>query len=123
MINLSHGALRNLTTPAELRSEGDILDRHFLQLKSHVINDHHRVDESSFDGRRVARGVLLGMGWFVGLITPKSQGRTKNVYVYLVHLEADQSVRSMNLLSAAYRTENGAAVGAWVFLEPNDASR
>ena len=79
--------------------------------------------ESSFDGRRVARGVLLGMGWFVGLITPKSQGRTKNVCVYLVHLEADQSVRSMNLLSAAYRTENGAAVGAWVFLEPNDASR
>ena len=58
--------------------------------------------ESSFDGRRVARGVLLGMGWFVGLITPKSQGRTKNVYVYFVHLEADQSVRSMNLLLAAY---------------------
>ena len=38
-------------------------------------------------------------------------------------LEADQSVRSMNLLLAAYSTENGAAVGAWVFLEPNDASR
>ena len=125
MINLSHGALRNLTTPAELRSEGDILDRHFLQLKSHVINDHHRVDDSSFEGRSVARGVLVrrGIGLFVGLITPNRQGRAKNVYVYRVHLEADQSVRSMNLLLAAYRTENGASVGAWVFLEPNDAGR
>ena len=125
VIDLSHGALRNLTTPAELRSEGDILDRHFLQLKLHVINDHHRVADSSFGGCRVARGVLLrrGMGWFVGLITPKSQGREKNVYVYRVHLEADQGVRSMNLLLDAYGTENSAAVGSWVFLEPNDAGR
>ena len=73
----------------------------------------------------MARGVLVrrGMGWFVGLITPKSQGRAKNVYVYRVHLEADQSVRSMNLLLAAYSTVNGAPVGAWGFLEPNDADR
>ena len=71
-MNLSHDSLKELTALAELKSEGGIVDRHFLQLKSHVINDHHRVDESSFDGRRVARGVLLGMGWFVGLITPKS---------------------------------------------------
>ena len=125
MVNLSHGALRNLTTPAELRSEGDIFDRHFLQLKSHVINDHHRVDDSSFEGRRVARGVLVrrGMWWFVGLITPKSQGRAKNVYVYRVHLEADQSVRIMNLLLAAYSTKNEPAVGACFFLEPNDTGR
>ena len=124
MINLSHGALMKLATLAELRSEGDILDRHFLQLKSHIINIHHRVDDSIFEGRRVARGVLVrrGIGLFVGLITPNRQGRAKNVYVYRVHLEADQSVRSMNLFSA-HSTENGASVGAWVFLEPNDAGR
>ena len=114
-----------LATLAELRSEGDMLDRHCLQLKSHIINIHHRVDDSIFEGRRVARGVLVrrGMWWFVGLITPKSQGRAKNVYVYRVHLEADQSVRIMNLLLAAYSTKNEPAVGACFFLEPNDTGR
>ena len=41
----------------------------------------------------VKRGVLvrLGMGWFGGLITRKSQERTKDLYdYYCVHLEADK---------------------------------
>ena len=33
-----------LTALAESKSEGGILGQHFLQLKSHVINDHCRVD-------------------------------------------------------------------------------
>ena len=32
--------------------------------------------------------VRLGMGWFGGLITRKSQEWTKDVYGYRVHLEA-----------------------------------
>ena len=37
-----------------------------------------------------------------------------------VHLEEDQSVRSMKLPLGAYSTETNAAVGAWVLLERND---
>ena len=51
------------------------------------------------------------MGWFGGLITRKSQERTKELYDYRVHLE-DQSVRSMKLPLGAYSTETSAAVGA-----------
>ena len=86
---------------AELKSEGGILDRHFLQLNSHVINHRRRVDDSSLERLRMIRGVLarLGMGWFGGLITRKSQERTKDLYdyyillivqEYCVHLEADR---------------------------------
>ena len=47
----------------------------------------------------VNRGVLvtLTMWWFDGLITRKSQERTKGVYDYRVPLEEYQSVRSMTL--------------------------
>ena len=62
------------------------------------------------------------MAWFGGLITPKSQERTKELYDYRVHLE-DQSVRSMKLPSRPYSTETSAAVGAWVLLERNDKAR
>lgn len=93
-----------------------------------VIPDGFRLQESrpaALDNSLLKRGVLvrLGMGWFGGLITRKSQERTKNVYDYRVHLEADQSVRSMKLPLAAYSTENTAAVGAWVLLELNDAEQ
>ena len=71
------------------------------------------------------RGVLvrLSMGWFGGLITRKSQERTKEVYDYRVHLEEDQSVRSMKLPLGAYSTETSAAVGAWVLLQRNDTEQ
>ena len=76
------------------------------------------------DNPSVQRGVIarLSMGWFGGLMTRKSQERTKAVYDYRVHLEADQSVRSMKLPSATYSTDS-AAVGAWVLLELNDAEK
>ena len=89
-------------------------------------NDHRRVDDYSLDGLRMTRrGVLvrLGMGCFGALITRKSQERTKDMYVYRVHLEADQNVRSMKLPLAADSTENSAAVGVWVLLEPNDVEQ
>ena len=56
-MNLSHDSLKELTALAELKSEGGIVDRHFLQLKSHVINDHRRVDDSSLEGLRMTREV------------------------------------------------------------------
>ena len=56
--------------------------------------------------------VRLGMGWFDGLIARKSQERTKKVCDYRVHVEEDQSVRSMKLPFGAYGTETSAAVGA-----------
>ena len=39
---------------------------------------------------------------------------------YYVHLEEDESVRSMKIPLGAYSTETSAAVGAWVLLERND---
>ena len=81
-----------------------------------VIPDGFRLQESrsaALDNSFVKRGVLvrLSMGWFGGLITRKSQERTKELYDYRVHLE-DQSVRSMKLPLGAYSTETSAAVGA-----------
>lgn len=59
------------------------------------------------------------MGWLGGLVVHKSQVRTRYVYGYRVHLEAGQkTVRSMKLPLAAYSTDNSAAMGAWVLLEP-----
>ena len=42
------------------------------------------------------------------------------MYDYRVHLEEDQSVRSMKLPLGAYSTETSAAVGASVLLDRND---
>ena len=59
-----------------------------------VIPDGFRLQGSrpaALDNYLVNRGVSvrLGMGWSGGLITRKSQERTKHVYDYRVHLEAD----------------------------------
>ena len=51
--NPFHKALRYLKALVELKSEEGILDRHFLQLKSHVINDHGRVGDCSLEGFRM----------------------------------------------------------------------
>ena len=49
-MNLSHDALKDLTAHAELKAEGGILERHFLLLKGHGINDHRRhVDVPSLE--------------------------------------------------------------------------
>ena len=84
-----------------------------------VIPDGFRPQESrpaDLDNSLVKRGVLvrLSMGWFGGRITRKSQERTKELHDYRVHLEEDQSVRSMKLPLGACSTETSAAVGAWV---------
>ena len=49
-MNLSPDALKDLTAHAELKAEGGILERHFLLLKGHVINDHRHVDVPSLEG-------------------------------------------------------------------------
>ena len=90
-----------------------------------AIPDGFRPQESrpaTLDGSVVKRGVLvrLSMEWFGGLITRKSQERTKDLYDYRVHLEEDQSVRSLKLPLGAYSTESSAAGGAWVLLQPNE---
>ena len=82
-----------------------------------VIPDGFRLQDSrppALDDSLVKRGVLgrLCMGWFGGLITRKSQERTEEVSDYRVHLEEDQSVRSMTLPLCAYSTETSAAMGA-----------
>ena len=55
-MDLSHDALRDLAALAELKSEVEVFERHFLQLKAHVINDHRRrrVDVPSLPGLRMA---------------------------------------------------------------------
>ena len=58
-MNLSHDP----TALAELKSGGGILDRqHFLQPKSHVINDHRRVDDPSLEGRCMTGEMLVRLG-------------------------------------------------------------
>ena len=49
-----------------------------------------------------------------------SQERAEDLYDYRVHLEEDQSVRSMKLPLGAYRTETSAAVVDLVSLERID---
>ena len=90
-----------------------------------VIPDGFRLQESrpaALENSLVKRGVLvtIRMGWFGFLITRKSQERAKELYDYRLHLEENQSVRSMKLPSGAYSMETSAAVGAWVLLERND---
>ena len=57
------------------------------------------------------------MGWFGGMITRQSQERTRHLYDYRVHLEADQSTRSMKLPLQRYSGVPSAAVGSWVLLK------
>ena len=53
-MNLSHDALKDLTALADLKAEGGILERHFLLLKGHVVNDHRRIDVPTLEGLRKA---------------------------------------------------------------------
>ena len=89
-----------------------------------MIPDAFRLQDSrpdDLDNPLVKRGVFvrLSMGWSGGRTTCKSQERTKEMYDYRVHLEGDQSVRSMKLPLGTYSTQTSAAVGAWVLLEHN----
>ena len=52
-MNLPHDALRDLTALTELKSDGGILERQFLQLKEHVIKGH-LVGTSSLEGMRMS---------------------------------------------------------------------
>ena len=75
-----------------------------------VISDGFRLQESrpaDLDNYLVKREVLarLGMGWFGGRVTRKSQERTKELYDYRVHLEEAKSVRSMKLPLGAARKQ------------------
>ena len=56
--------------------------------------------------------VRLGMGWFGSLITRQSQQRTRHLYDYRVHLEQDQSTRSMKLLLKKYSGDPYAVAGS-----------
>ena len=51
-MNLSHDALRDLTTLAQLNSEGRMLERQFLQLEEYVIKGH-LAGTSSLEGMRM----------------------------------------------------------------------
>ena len=48
-MNLSQGALRDLTALAHFKSKTGMLERQFLQLKEHVIKGH-LVDPSTLGG-------------------------------------------------------------------------
>ena len=53
-MNLSHGALKDLTAHAELKAKGGILERHsLLLLKAHAVSERY-VDVPSLDGFRMA---------------------------------------------------------------------
>ena len=52
-MNLSHDALRDLTALTELKSDGGILERQFLQLKEHFIKGY-LVGTSSLEGMRMS---------------------------------------------------------------------
>ena len=52
-MNPSQDALRDLTAFSDLKSDGGILERQFLQLKEHVIKGH-LVGSSSLEGMRMS---------------------------------------------------------------------
>ncbi|CAB1104605.1 unnamed protein product [Ectocarpus sp. CCAP 1310/34] len=74
---------------------------------------------AALDISLLQRGVLvgLGMGWFGGVITRQSQERTRHLYDYHMHLDLDQSTRSMKLPLEMYREDPDAVVGSWILLE------
>lgn len=60
-MNVSRDALKDLPALTELKADGGILERHFLPLNEHVINDQRRVHVRSQGGFRMAlpmHGVL-----------------------------------------------------------------
>ena len=62
--------------------------------------------------------VRLGKGWFGALLTRQPQERTRHQYNYRVHLEEDQSTRSMKIPLEKYNSGDPEAVkGSWVLLE------
>ena len=92
------------------------------EIQAMEIPDGFRIQASTpaaLDSSLLQRGVLvrLGMGWFGGMITRQSQERTLHLYDYRVHLEVDQSTRSMKLPLQRYSGDPGAVVGSWVLLE------
>ena len=60
-MNLSHDTLRDLTTLAEIKSDGGILERQFLQLKDLVIKGH-LVGTSNLEGMRIMSLELRRIG-------------------------------------------------------------
>ena len=80
---------------------------------------------AALDSSLVQRGVLvrLGIGWFGGLITRQSQERTRHLYDHRVHIELDQSTRSMKLPLEKYNGDPDAVVGSWVLLEKSTAEQ
>ena len=80
---------------------------------------------AALDSSLLQGGVLirLGMGWLGGTITRQSQERTRHRYDYRVHLELDQSTRSMKLPLEKYTGEPDAAVGSWGLLEESTAEQ
>ena len=80
---------------------------------------------AALDSSLLQRGVLvrLGLGWFGGSITRQPQERTRHLYDYRVHLERDQSTRSMKLPLKKYTGEPDAVVGSWVLLEESTAEQ
>ena len=80
---------------------------------------------AALDSSLLQRGVLvrLDMGWFRRSITRQSQERTRHLSDYRVHLELDQSTRSMKLPLEKYTGEPDAVVGSWVLLEESTAEQ
>ena len=74
---------------------------------------------NDLDSSLLRSGVLvrLGMGWFGGLITRPSQERTRHQYDNRVHLEEDQSTRSIKLPLEKYSGDPEAVKGFWILLE------
>ena len=92
------------------------------------IPDGYRLQVSkpaALDSSLLQRGVLvrLGMRWFGRAITRQSQERTRHMYDYLVHLEPDQSTRSMKLPFGKYTGEPDAVVGSWDLLVESTAEQ
>ena len=58
----------------------------------------------------------LGLGWFRGVITRKTQARTSDRYDFRVFLETDGSTRSVKLPLAKYSVDEATAEGSWALL-------
>ena len=92
------------------------------EIQAMEIPDGFRIQASTpaaLDSSLLQRGVLV-KAWHEVVWWddhPTSQERTRHLYDYRVHLEVDQSTRSMKLPLQRYSGDPGAVVGSWVLLE------
>ena len=93
--------MKDLTALAELKDKGGILERHFMLLTGHAVNDNRRVDVHSLEGLRIVLRVYR-----MGALTEDEQTSTARSQKYSKRATACMLLDLQRLLGHQ-RLENG----------------